>query len=78
MTIDIKEFYLMTPMERFECMRLKIANISKKIIKKYELRSKVSKEGYVYVEVQTGMCRTPQEVILSQRLIKQRLNVAGY
>ena len=33
MTIDIKDFYLMTPMERFEYMRLKIANIPENIIK---------------------------------------------
>ena len=38
MTIEINDFYLMTPMERFEYMRLKIANIPKNIIK---LRSRV-------------------------------------
>ena len=39
-TLDIKNFYLNTPMGRFEYMRLKIEDIPKNLIEKYELRAK--------------------------------------
>ena len=59
MTIDIKDFYLMTPMERPEFMRLKISDMPENIIEQYQLRNKVTKDGYVYVQINGGMYRLP-------------------
>ncbi len=36
--LDIKDFYLSTPMARYEYMRLKLADIPEEIIIEYELR----------------------------------------
>ena len=51
MTIDIKDFYLCTPMARFECMRLKLTDTPDDVVRHYKLASKVTKDGYVYVEI---------------------------
>ena len=36
-TIDIQDFYLNTPMDRFEYMKLKLSDLPKDFIKEYEL-----------------------------------------
>jgi hypothetical protein len=37
MTMNIKDFYLNTPMTRYECMRLKLSDIPDDVIKHYNL-----------------------------------------
>ena len=59
MTIDIINFYLNTPMERPEYMRLKISYMPNNIIEKYKLNEKVNPDGYVYVKIQKGMYGLP-------------------
>ena len=39
-TLDIKNFYLNTPMERFEYLRLKMEDIPDNVIEKYELKAR--------------------------------------
>jgi hypothetical protein len=45
--IDIKDFYLNTPIKRPEYMRLKITDIPDEIIEQYNLRELVVDNGYV-------------------------------
>ena len=45
MTIDIKNFYLNTPMDRPEFMRLRVADMPDSIVKQYNLQDKVTIEG---------------------------------
>jgi len=78
MTIDIKDFYLNTPMARPEYMRLKIDDMPDNVIKQYQLREKSTKDGYVYVEINKGMYGLPQAGIIAQQLLEKRLNAAGY
>jgi hypothetical protein len=47
--MDIKDFYLRTPMKRPEYMRLKITDIPEEIIEQYKLKSSVTPDGYVYI-----------------------------
>ena len=54
LTLDIKNFYLGTPMEEYEYMKIKVDTIPDKIIKKYKLQTMVH-NGFFYVEVQKGM-----------------------
>jgi hypothetical protein len=49
--VDIKEFYLNTPMTRFEYMQIKISDIPEEIIEKYNLREIAMEEGYVYCKI---------------------------
>ena len=78
MSIDIKDFYLNTPMSRYEYMRLKIAELPQNLIDEYRLQKKETKDGYVYLEIRKGMYGLPQAGILVQKLLKKRLNVKGY
>jgi len=46
---DVKDFYLNTPMTRYEYMRLKLTDIPEEIIVEYKLREISTSDGYVYV-----------------------------
>ena len=54
-SFDIKNFYLNTPMERSEYIRIPIAQIPDEIIAEYNLRNKVHTDGAVYLEIPKGM-----------------------
>ena len=78
MTIDIKDFYLMTPLERKEYFRIKMDLFPEDVIDEYNLRSQVDDKGYVFCEVHRGMYGLPQAGILAQEQLVTRLNEAGY
>ena len=78
MTADISNFYLNTPLERPEYIRLKIDDIPDKIIAQYSLRTKVTTEGYIYMEVNKGMYGLPQSGLMANKLLEKRLNKNGY
>ena len=71
MCADVKNFYLCTPLERYEYMRMPINLIPQEFIDLYDLGSKV-KNGYVYIEIQCGMYALPQARILANKLLKER------
>jgi hypothetical protein len=60
MTIDIKDFYLNTPMMRYEYMRLKLSELPPDFIEEYKLNNKATKDGYVYLEIRGGIYGLPQ------------------
>ena len=78
MTLDIKNFYLNTPMERYEYVRVKIDDIPNEFIDQYKLREKINADGNIFIEVRKGMYGLPQAGILAQQLLEQRLNKHGY
>eukprot|EP00804_Cyclotella_cryptica_P019412 CCRYP_006613-RA/>CCRYP_006613-RA protein AED:0.27 eAED:0.27 QI:0/-1/0/1/-1/1/1/0/573 len=78
MTIDIKDFYLNTPIVRPEYMRLKLSIIPDHIIELYKLDKLATTDGYVYVLIQKGMYGLPQAGIIAQQLLKKRLAIKGY
>jgi hypothetical protein len=78
MTIDIKDFYLMTPMARYEYFRMKLELIPQDVIDEYNLQNKVEPDGNVYWEVRRGMYGLPQAGIIAQELLEERLRKAGY
>ncbi len=78
MTIDIKDFYLNTPMDRPEFMRLKMADIPKEFIELYNLRQLATPDGYIYVWVQKGMYGLPQAGIIAQQLLETLLIANRY
>ena len=77
MTLDIKNFYLNTPMTRYEYVCLKLDDVPDEIIVEYNLREKAS-DGFIYLEIQKGMYGLPQAGILAQELLEKRLNKHGY
>ena len=78
LTADIKDFYLRTPMERPEYMRLKLADIPDEVIEHYNLRALATSDGYIYSEVTKGMYGLPQSGIIAQELLEKRLGEYGY
>jgi hypothetical protein len=49
--LDVKDFYLNTPMKRCEYMRIKITDTPDKIIEEYNLCEIVMEDGYVCCEI---------------------------
>ena len=78
MTLDIKNFYLKTPMKRYEYLRLKITTLPDEVIEEYKLKDKVDSKGYVYVEVRRGMYGLPHAGLIAQQLLEERLQKHGY
>jgi hypothetical protein len=78
MTIDLKDFYLMTPMTQKEYFRMKLDLFPADIIEEYKLQDVVDPDGNVYCEVTRGMYGLPQAGIIAQELLTKRLLVAGY
>ena len=60
MKIDIKDFYLNTPMDRSEYMRLKLSDLPKNVVQHYNMAEKTTRDGCVYVEIKRGMYGLPQ------------------
>ena len=50
MTLDIKNFYLNTPMKRKEYMRVKLDQFPHDIVEHYHLKELVAKDEYVYIK----------------------------
>jgi hypothetical protein len=78
MTMDIKDFYLNTPMARYEYMRLRLADMPKDVIAHYKLEEIATPDGYIYCEIQKGMYGLPQAGIIAQQLLEERLEKDGY
>ena len=74
---DAKNFYLCTPIDRNEYTRIPIKLILQEFIDLYDLAPKV-KNGYVYMEISRGIYGLPQSGILSNKLLKKRLENHGY
>ena len=56
--LDVKNFYLNTPMDRYEYMRLPIELIPEEIIIKYNLQA-IAHNGWIYCEIRKGMYGLP-------------------
>jgi hypothetical protein len=78
MTMDIKDFYLNTPMTWYEYMQLRLADMPEDVVAHYKLNNIATPEGYIYCEIQKGMYGLPQAGIIAQQLLKERLQKDGY
>jgi len=76
-TIDIKNFYLGTPMQVYEYMRVPLSVIPQAIIDHYNLEA-IAQDGQVMVEIQRGMYGLPQSGILANTQLQQHLSKSGY
>ena len=75
--LDVANFYLGTPMERPEFMRLPYNIIPQEIKTAYKLE-KLVQDGWIYVRIVRGMYGLPQAGLIANNLLKQRLTKAGY
>jgi hypothetical protein len=77
-TLDVKNFYLITPMVSYEYVCIKIKDIPEEIFVMYNLQDKVSSNGHVYAEIRKGMYGLLQAGLLVQELFEKQLNEHGY
>jgi hypothetical protein len=75
--IDIKNFYLNTPLGRFEYMVINLSSLPQQTIDKYGL-IELAHDGKVYIEIQKGMYGLPQAGILANKLLQHNLAKDGY
>jgi hypothetical protein len=77
MTVDLKDFYLNTPLEEYEYMRIPVDMIPQTIMDQYNLAPLVER-GFVMVEIRKGIYGLPQAGILAFKLLCIRLATGGY
>jgi hypothetical protein len=78
MTLDISNFYLMTPLKRKEYVPMRLSGFPPNVVDHYNLKEKVTPDGFVYVAIKKGMYGLPQSGILAQELLEKRLNSHRY
>jgi hypothetical protein len=77
MCIDVKNFYLNTPLDHPKYIRFHIEDIPDEIITIYNLRD-IIHENYVYSEINKGMYGLPQAGKLANDLLEELLGKKGY
>ena len=78
MTIDVSNFYLMTPIKRPEYIRIHVRDKPDEIITEYKLKEKIDAKVAVYIIANRGMNGIPQYGILSNKLLEKRLTKNEY
>jgi hypothetical protein len=77
MSVDIKDFYLNTPMARYEYMKIPVKDIPDSVMAQYQL-TPLARNGSVLVEIRKGMYGLPQAGILANDRLQAHLATAGY
>jgi hypothetical protein len=77
MMMDIKNYYLGTPLPRFEYMKNTLSRFPEEIVQKYNLNA-LAVDGWVYIEIRKGMYSLKQDVFLANQLLQTRLALFGY
>ena len=73
----LKNFYLQTPMDRSEYVRIKLSDIPQEFIEEYNL-SEAAQNGWIYFEILCGCYGLPQSGQLANDLLRTRLEKANY
>jgi hypothetical protein len=77
MCLDIKNFYLSAPLDRYEYMKMPLTLFPEWIIEQYNLQMHAL-NGFVYLEMQRAVWGLPQAGILANKLLRRRLLPHGY
>jgi hypothetical protein len=70
MMMDIKNYYLGTPLHRYQYMRMLLSRFPEEIINKYNLRV-LSVDGWIYREIRKGMYGLKQAGLLANQLLQK-------
>jgi hypothetical protein len=77
MMMYIKNYYLGTPLPRFEYMKMLLSRFPEEIVQKYNLNA-LAVDGWVYVEIRKGMYGLKQAGLLANQLLQHFLAPFGY
>jgi hypothetical protein len=75
--MDIKNYYLGTPLPRFEYMKMLLSSFPEEIVDKYNL-SALAVDGCVQIEIRKGMYGLKQVGSVDSQLLQTRLTPFGY
>jgi hypothetical protein len=77
LVIHIKNFYLNTPLGRFEYMVINLSSLPQETIDRCDL-IKLAQDGKVYIEIHKGMDGLPQAGTLANELLQRNIAKDGY
>jgi hypothetical protein len=77
MIMDIKNYYLGTPLPPFEYMKMLLARFPEEIVQKYNLNA-LAVDGGIYIEIRKGMYGLKQAGLLANQLLQTHLAPFGY
>jgi hypothetical protein len=77
MMMDINNYYLGTPVPRFEYMKMPLSRFPEEIVQKYNLNA-LAVDGWVYIEIRKGMYGLKHAGLLANQLLQTRLAPFGY
>jgi hypothetical protein len=75
--MDIKNYYLYTPLPWFKYIKMMVSRFPEEIIQKYNLND-LAVKGWVYIEIRKGMYGLKQAGLLANQLLQTRLAPFGY
>ena len=78
MSADLKDFFLATTMEEPEYMRIPYKYFPHDVRLQYDLESKVTTDGYIYVKIKKGMYGLKQAAVLAYDQLVEHLAPHGY
>jgi hypothetical protein len=76
MMMEIKNYYLGTPLPRFEYMKMLLSRFPEEIVQKYHLNA-LAVDGWVYIEIRKGMYGLKQAGLIASQLIQTHLAPFG-
>jgi hypothetical protein len=77
MMMDIKNYYLGTPLPWFEYMKMLLSGFPEEIIQKHNLNA-LAVDSWVYIEIRKCMYGFKQAGLLANQLLQTRLALFGY
>jgi hypothetical protein len=77
MMMDIKNYYMGTPLPRYEYTRMLLSRFPDEIVDTYNLKA-LTIDGWVYIEIRKGMYGLKQTGLLATQLLQKRLAPFGY
>ena len=76
-TIDLKNFYLDTPLPEPEYVRIKLSDIPDEFVNEYNLAGR-DRDGWIHFEIRKGCYGLPQLGILANDQLRTRLEAEGF
>ena len=77
-TADVKDFFLATPMKDAEYMKVPFKYFPSDIIDKYNLRTLMTHDKYIYIKIKKGMYGLKQAAVLAYQQLVKNLGQHGY
>ena len=78
MSADLKDFFLAMPTEGNEYMKVPYKHFPPDICKQYNLDTKLTASGHIFIKIKKGMYGLKQAAVLAYNQLKKHLGTHGY